>query len=192
MPPDPDLAPTDLAYVGILAHSRLLREVVHAVSERPDLTLRIAGFGPIGEEIAEIAHRCENIDYRGKVSVDEGLRIMNAGTMMFATYDPTIANHRYSAPNKFAEALALGKPLIVCRGTSIDVEVEETGFGAVIDYDADQFITAVDRILADDTLRERCRTLGPDYYFAHHAWSINAERLDEIYARTIAGPGRST
>lgn len=41
IPVDPTLAPTDIAYVGILAHGRLLREIVGAISARPDVTLRI-------------------------------------------------------------------------------------------------------------------------------------------------------
>ena len=190
--PDPDLTVTDLAYVGILAHGRLLREIVDAVRARPDVTLRIAGFGPIGEDIEAIASECDNIDFVGAVPVDRGLQIMSAATMMFATYDPAVPNHRFSAPNKFAEALALGKPLIVCAGTSIDVQVAASGFGAVIGYDAGEFIAAVDRIRSDAALLERCRTEGPDYYAAHHSWSVNAGRLDDLYARTVGGTGSSS
>jgi glycosyltransferase involved in cell wall biosynthesis len=181
--PDPALTPTDLAYVGILAHGRLLREIVSAVRGRPDVTLRIAGFGPIGEEVEAVAAECDNIDFLGAVPVERGLQVMSAATIMFATYDPGVPNHRFSAPNKFAEALALGKPLIVCEGTSIDVQVRTSGFGEVIPYDADAFMESVDRIKADQALLERCRTEGPAYYAANHSWAANAARLSSVYQR---------
>lgn len=187
--PDPALTPTDLAYVGILAHGRLLREIVGAVQARPDITLRIAGFGPLGDDVAAAAAQCDNIDFVGAVAVERGLQIMSASTIMFATYDPAVPNHRFSAPNKFAEALALGKPLIVCTGTSIDVPVAATGFGEVIAYDADAFIESVDRIKADSALLELCRSEGPACYAAHHSWAVNAERLSDLYARTVLSSG---
>ena len=34
---------------------------------------------------------------------------------MTAIYDPNISNHYYAAPNKFYEALMLGKPLIMVK-----------------------------------------------------------------------------
>lgn len=179
---DESMAPTDLAYVGILAHHRLLREVVHYVAATPDVSLRIAGFGPLDEEIRSIAESCPNIDFRGRVDSAEALAIMASARVLFATYEPSVPNHRYSAPNKFSEALALGKPLIVCRGTGMDVEVEQVGVGVAIDYDGDAFGKALTTILRDDELLEHCRERGPLLYRDEHSWPVSASRLHAIYA----------
>lgn len=183
--PAPTLPPVDVAYVGILAPGRLLLEIVEALRTRPGTTIRIAGFGPLEAEIAAVASAHPAIEYLGKVDAAEALQVLASGRVMFATYDPTVPNHRYSAPNKFAEALALGKPLIVCRGTSIDRQVEESGLGRVIDYDAEQFVDAVARTLDDEQLLARCAAEGPRRYEAEHSWAANADRLSEVYRRSV-------
>jgi glycosyltransferase involved in cell wall biosynthesis len=185
--PTDRLDPTDLGYVGILAGNRLLLEIVRAVADDPTVSLRIAGFGPLETEIAAIAARSPHIDYLGKVDAERALRVLASSTIMFATYDPEVPNHRYSAPNKLAEALALGKPLIVCSGTSIDRQVEEAGVGRVIEYDVDEFMAAAHSLLADRALLARCATEGPSLYRSEHSWPVNAQRLRDVYRRVLPG-----
>lgn len=181
VPIDATLPTTDLAYVGILAHHRLLREVVAHVASNPGISLRIAGFGPLEGEIRSIAEASPNIDFRGRVDSVEALAIMASARVLFATYEPTVPNHRYSAPNKLGEALALGKPLIVCRRTGMDVEVERAGVGVAIDYDGDAFGEALSTILSDDNLLEHCREEGPRLYRDKHSWPVSASRLQAVY-----------
>lgn len=179
----------DLGYVGILAPGRLLEEVVDLVAAHGSISLRIAGFGPLADHVAAVAEAAPNVEYLGQVGVDEAVRVLRSSTVMFATYDPTVPNHRYSAPNKFAEALALGKPLVVCRDTAIDVLVESSGLGRVIDYDGHQLLAAVEELLADREMLERCAVEGPALYRSSHSWAVNAERLDALYGR-LRRPGR--
>lgn len=189
--PTDRLSPTDLGYVGILAENRLLLEVVRAVADDPTVSLRIAGFGSLETEVAAIADRSPNIEYLGKVDAEQALRVLASSAIMFATYHPDVPNHRYSAPNKLAEALALGKPLVVCAGTSIDLQVEAAGIGRVIDYDIDEFMTAVHDLLADQDLLARCATEGPLLYRSEHSWPVNAQRLRDLYQRVLPGGAAS-
>lgn len=180
--PPTDLLPvTDLAYVGILAPHRLLLEVVEMVASDPNLSLRIAGFGPLEREIAALSEQASNVEFLGKVGHDAALQIQASARVLFATYDPSLRNHRYSAANKLGEALALGRPIIVCRHTSMDVQVEEYGVGAVIDYDVSSFECALRATLADDALLARSRERGPTLYEKHHSWRVSAERLATLY-----------
>lgn len=175
------LSTTDLAYVGILAPHRLLVEVVRLIAERPDLTLRIAGFGPLEHEIAAISASAPNVEFVGKVDHAEALRIQASARALFATYDPTLRNHRYSAANKLAEALALGRPIVVCRDTSMDVQVEDYRVGAVSNYEIGSFERALRSVLTDDDLLARCRQRGPALYEEHHSWQVSADRLADLY-----------
>lgn len=180
-PPEDLLPPTDLAYVGILAPHRLLLEVAELVASDSRLSLRIAGFGPLEQEIAALSARAPNVEFVGRVGHDEALRIQASARVLFATYDPALRNHRYSAANKLGEALALGKPIIVCRDTSMDVQVQEYAVGAVVDYDIDSFEQALRSTLADDELLARCREQGPALYDERHAWQVSADRLAALY-----------
>jgi glycosyltransferase involved in cell wall biosynthesis len=179
------LATSDLAYVGILARGRLLEEVATRLAGQSRATLRIAGFGPLADEIANVAAESPSVEFMGKATPEEALQIMCSARIMFATYDPAIRNHQFSAPNKLAEAMALGKPLIVCRGTSIDEEVEQSGLGRVIDYDADEFVRVLAEMLEDPELLTWCAAEGPRIYQSSHSWPVNAARLDEVYYRTV-------
>lgn len=180
--PPTDLLPTtDLAYVGILAPHRLLVEVVKLVAADPGLSIRIAGFGPLEDEIAELSEQAANVDFVGKVSHAEALQIQASARVLFATYDPSLRNHRYSAANKLGEALALGRPIIVCRSTSMDVQVQDYDVGAVVDYDVRSFERALRSTLEDDELLARCRERGPALYDEHHSWRVSAERLAAVY-----------
>ena len=177
-----DLLPTtDLAYVGILAPHRLLVEVVRLVAERPDLSLRVAGFGPLEHEIAAISASAPNVEFVGKVDHAEALQIQASARALFATYDPALRNHRYSAANKLSEALALGRPIIVCRDTSMDVQVEEYRVGAVTEYEIAAFERALRSTLADERMLAHCREDGPALYDEHHSWQVSADRLRDLY-----------
>ena len=102
-----------------------------------------------------------------------------------AIYEPTIRNHRLCAPNKFYEALALGKPIIVCKGTGIDKVVEENNIGKVIDYDVHQFYNAV-RMFKDNP--ELCAQMGKrarKLYEEKFSWSIMERLLLETYEQQL-------
>lgn len=186
--PAADLPLTDLAYVGILAEHRLLAEVVQLVAANPSRTLRIAGFGPLEERIRALAATAPNIEFVGRVDSDEALRIQASARVLFATYDPAVRNHRFSAANKLSEAFALGKPLIVCRDTAMDVAVEESGLGVVIDYDVKAFAEALERLTSNADALDDCAVRGPELYRGRYAWQVSADRLADVY-RDAGAPG---
>lgn len=179
--PAGDLSPTDLAYVGILADHRLLREVVELVAADTSKSLRIAGFGPLEDQIQALAATAPNIEFVGRVASDEALRIQGSARVLFATYDPEVRNHRFSAANKLSEALALGKPLIVCRNTAMDVVVEASGLGVAIDYDIDAFKQALEDLTSDAIVLDDCALRGPELYRERYSWQVSATRLADVY-----------
>lgn len=79
------------------------------------------------------------------------------GKVLFAVYNPDVPNNRLSAPNKFYESLALGKPIIVCRGTGIDKLVKKYNLGLSIPYNANEFYKALNTLLKNPDL---CREMG--------------------------------
>ena len=111
--------------------------------------------GNLEKYVEDVAGRYSNIDYLGRVSYQEALRLYSACDLMFAVYDPAVPNHRYSAPNKVYEAMMLGKPLIVAKNTGFDVLIEKEGIGLSIEYSQQAFQQALDNCLANpDVLKE--------------------------------------
>ena len=170
-----------IVYVGILSEGRLLPELLKVVSTHQEYELHIAGFGPY-EELAHMYSDCnDNIVYYGKVEYDRAITLEQEADIMLAAYDPAVPNHRYAAPNKFYEALMLGKPLIMCEGTGFADVVKEHEIGAVIEYSQEGLLKGLEEIrqnLAD----YRSKSAAEQKLFAEmFSWNEMAARLLALY-----------
>ena len=171
----------DYAYCGSLFGQRLLKEIFDEYPNHDNLKFAIAGYGEFSNLAKRLDDNHQMFNYFGPVSYEQVLNIENESKVISAIYEPTIRNHRLCAPNKFYEALALAKPVIVCRGTGIDKIIEANNAGIVIDYDANQFFDAL-IYLADNP--DVCESMGKNarhLYEHEYRWEIMKERLIELY-----------
>jgi glycosyltransferase involved in cell wall biosynthesis len=172
---DAELSPVgefSIGFVGVLSTVRGLKTLFDVLERRPHWRAHIAGYGTDDLTIERKLKDLPNISFHGKVSFSEALKIYSQSNVILCTYDPTVPNHRYSSPNKLAEALMLGKPLIVALGTNVDRVVEAKNLGCVVPYGD---VSALESALASiaswtpDTARrfaERARAL----YFQEYSW----------------------
>ena len=98
---------TKIVYIGILQDDRLLLEISEDIKRYPQYELHIGGFGKYKNYFEEQARINENIFFYGNMEYNNVLKLESECDFLFATYNPIIANHSYSAPNKFYEAIAL-------------------------------------------------------------------------------------
>ena len=119
------------SYVGGFGNERCLEEVV-SLAEDGYINLAIAGFGNEGLESRLESNRdCPNIKFYGKVKYKYGLNISYNSDVMYGMYATTNPNHVYAAPNKFYEAMFLGKPIFTTKGTIVGKKVENLGIGYI-------------------------------------------------------------
>lgn len=168
-----------VAYVGILQNFRLLLEVLEQFKQHPEYELHIGGFGEYEEEIKKASKNHENIIYYGSLHYNQVLSLERDCNVLFATYDPQIQNHKYSAPNKVYEAMALGKPIVVCKGTGIDELVTTNKIGYAIDYDGKQFIDVLKNLNKKDLNTLKNKSL--DLYKNKYSWKIMENILVGAY-----------
>ena len=143
--------------------------------------MHIGGIGKYSKEFEEASKKYDNIHYYGSLNYDKVLELESECDILFATYDPKIPNHRYSAPNKFYEAGALKKPIIVCRNTGVDKLVEENKCGFVIEYSANEFYSIIENISKDkETLKELGEN-GFNAYVNKYSWEIMQNRIKDLY-----------
>jgi glycosyltransferase involved in cell wall biosynthesis len=172
-----------LVYVGLLVRERGLAEVIEIVRRHPDWQFALAGFGGDEEEILERARDCANIRWHGRVDYRTALGLTAAADAVFAIYDPAVPNHRYSSPNKVFEAMMLGKPLVVARGTNMDKLVEANECGLLVDYGQVEQIERVFGALAGDPgLRRRLGANGTTAYKERYSWEIMSQRITRLYS----------
>ena len=171
-----------LVYVGILGKARFIDKIAEVVAKRSDCEFHIGGFGGGMETFFEGMDReHDNIHFYGRLLYDETIALEKACDVMCAIYDPSVPNHYYAAPNKFYEALALGKPLIMVRDTGMASVVEKECVGEVIEYTAESLNRALDKLVNNREKREEVAQKAKQLYLNNYSWKKMETTISEIY-----------
>lgn len=160
-----------IVYVGILQDDRLLCEIGEIMKKNPQYELHIGGFGKYEKYFKKLDRTYENIFFYGALEYEKTLKLESECDILFATYNPRIKNHKYSAPNKFYEAMALGKPVIVCKKTGVDEIVDSNKLGVTIGYSAIDFLKALNE------LKNKNFSYSTQLYNKKYSWEIMKEKL---------------
>ena len=169
-------------YVGVLGGSRFLDEIMDFVRSDDRFEFHIGGFGNIESKIENAAKECDRIFYYGKLPYEKTLALEKACDIMIAIYDPSVPNHKYSAPNKFYEALMLGKPIVMAKNTGFDEIITDNNIGCLIDYSPEGFAKGVNELIAQkdnwQTMSEKMKEL----YAEQYSWAEMEKRIIKLYS----------
>lgn len=171
----------DYAYCGSLCDLRLINEILDEYKGHKEMRFAFAGNDKYQKTVELLAEKFANVDYYGTIPYSRVLEIESQAKVLSAIYEPSIRNHKLCAPNKFYEALALGKPLIVCRGTGIDKIVEEQKIGKVIEYDAHAFYQALSDLLASPLELIDIGIRARKLYEQCYKWALMKQKLIKAY-----------
>ncbi len=172
----------DYVYCGTLGNKRLIKEIVNNYSKHCDLKFVFAGSGANSSLLQHYDEQYPNFQYLGSISYKTVLEIEAKSKIISAIYDPSYRNHKLCAPNKFYEAMGLGKPVIVCRGTGIDKVVEKYGIGMVIDYNSEDFYKAVEYLTTHQKEAEEMGTRAKKLYSEKYEWKKMRALLLQLYS----------
>lgn len=176
-----------LTYVGLLQHERGLFEMLSVMKKHPEWMLEFAGFGGDEEAISALCKELPNVNWHGRIPYDKAIELTQQADALFATYDPSIPNHRYSSPNKLFEAMMLAKPIIVARDTNMDEIVSKHECGIIVNYgDEKELESALLQLAKDPSLRDRLGNNARKAYETRYSWNIMKSRLIELYSRINA------
>jgi glycosyltransferase involved in cell wall biosynthesis len=84
------------------------------------------------------------------------------------------------------EALAAGRPVVVGRETAWS-EVEQAGFGVVVEPTPDSIAEGIRRVLADPDLRARARSAAPRWIRENFSWDAVGQKMEKVYESAISG-----
>lgn len=171
-----------LVYVGIFGRARFIDKIAEVVAAREDCEFHIGGFGGGMEPyFEEMARKHINIHYYGRIPYDRTIELECSCDVMCAIYDPAVPNHFYAAPNKFYEALMLGKPLIMARNTGMASVVEEQHIGEVIDFNTESFNAAIDRLIENRSTWPEIAAKEAELYQTMYSWKEMERRIRLLY-----------
>ena len=146
-----------LSYVGWFGHGRFLNEMLD-LAEEGIFNLLIAGYGN-----QELVDRCNALNdrgiirYYGRVDYSTGLNIQYNADVVYAMYCKVCNNHIFAAPNKYYEAMFLGKPLLTTKGIIIGNKVEKLEIGFTIDESKEALQNLIENIDLEE-LRDKGMT----------------------------------
>lgn len=143
-----------LAYLGGFSDNRFLLEII-SLAETEPFNLLIAGYGnkDVLEKL-ESVKSLQNVRYFGRVPMEEGLNMENAADIIYAMYCKTNPNNVYAAPNKYYEALLLGKPLITTKGTIVEKKVKENNIGWAVEEDLEELRRLINDLRQEDIVEK--------------------------------------
>ena len=170
-----------ICYVGILQPGRLLIELGEVVKNHPDWELHIGGFGMYEEYFKKLSEEYANIFYYGRLPYERTLNLESKCDIMLALYDPNVPNHKYAAPNKFYEALFLGKPIIMVKETGMSSVVKENDIGVLIDYSEDGFLDGLNRLISKKNEWGEISKKMKRLYNEKYSWTEMEKRLYDLY-----------
>ena len=170
-----------IAYVGVFTENRFLMEVLEVVQHDKRLELNIGGYGTLEKYIVEASEKCERIHFYGKVPYEKTLEIEQKSDFIIAMYDPAIENHKFSAPNKVYEAMMLGKPIIMARGTGWDRVIEDNNLGVIVDYSVESFKAGISKMVDMFKNDQYNPSQARELYKNNYSWDIMKERIKSTY-----------
>lgn len=172
-----------IVFVGVLQEGRWLFEMLDLVEKHSDWYFDLAGFGNLEEPLRARIKHIPNARFHGRISHTAAMELSARADVLFAIYDPKIPNHKYSSANKLFEAMMLGKPILVARGSGMDRLVEEHNLGFVVDYNSPEEVEQKLLQIASWDGRtkryfaERVRSI----YIENFSWEIMCQRLIRLY-----------
>ena len=174
-----------IIYVGNLVEDRFILKALSLADSIPNVEFHIGGMGALEDVVARIAQEKENVFFYGKMKYSDVISLENQGDILLALYDPALPNHRYAAPNKFYEALALGKPLIMFHNTGMDDIVMANNIGAVCDATEKGIYSAIIELQSKRDvwapMAEKMKALFDEEY----SWNIMEKRLMSLYEEIV-------
>ncbi|MFD4787120.1 glycosyltransferase family 4 protein [Streptomyces sp. NPDC058459] len=199
--PRPDRTPGDLGDPPVLLyHGRMdrrkgvfdLLEAVRLLAARGRrLRLAMSGAGPDLEAVRELARTTGPsglVEVTGPVPYDRAPAVYRGGDLFVS---PTWAE---GFSNTILEAMATGLPVVSTRVVGVVDCVEDGVNGLLTDArDPAGLADAVDRLLADGSLRTRLAATALEHVRTRWSWPVAAARITDVYRSvTVPGTARDT
>jgi hypothetical protein len=139
-----------IGYFGGFSMNRFLPELLE-LTKTERFNLLIAGYGnkSIEEKCKEVNDRV-NVKYFGRLSMKDGLEMEANADIISTIYCKVNPNHVYAAPNKFYEALYLGKALLTNKGIIVESKVNNNKIGFAIDETPQAFKAWIGQLKKED------------------------------------------
>lgn len=182
-------APFVITAVGRLDKTNGFSQILEAFALLPGdrYRLRIAGAGPLEEQVREAAIKNPRIEFLGLLSFSDVLELYTSSDVLINMRMTKSRNTKYFFPSKMMEYLASGVPVIsTCTG---HVETEYAKFAFLLREETPEALTEMIQRVAALAPEER-ESIGRQaqlYMFTQKTWRAQAEKVAEFIRSTVLG-----
>lgn len=155
-----------IGFIGVIIYSQgldLLLEALQEIKQEiPDIKLNIIGSGTYETRVRDIVKKKElenNVIFWGSVSDEAKVKeILSNCAIGVAPYVSSIDNYsRYTEPGKVKKYLSYGLPVVVTKVPQMAVEIESHRAGFAIEYNKEELVAAILKLLNDRELLKEYR-----------------------------------
>jgi len=163
-----------ILYAGRLTHAKGIEDAIEVAHALPEVRVRIAGEGPLLEQVLAAASELENLEYIGMLGqavVRQELR----GSRV------CLIPSRWQEPGSLAclEAMSAGTPVVAYRVGGLAEYVQDAGSGLVVEHHPRSLTNACSRLASDSSTWEEMSDRG--------LAAIREKHSPETYLRSILG-----
>ena len=180
-----------IGYIGVIGVQEgldlLLESAEHLLSKRQDVQFAILGGGTALAQVQSLAEEKglgDHVDFYGRVSDDEMLRVLNSCDVCVNPDRPTEMND-LSTMNKIMEYMALKKPIVQYdlkegRASALDASLYAAN------TDTKDFAEKISQLLDDESMRNRMGEFGYRRVIDELSWTHERENLLAVYRDVFA------
>ncbi len=188
-PPRVDPAPLPMDPPVLFCPARLMHQkgldialvALSRLAHRPELRLVIAGTGPEGPSLLALAERlgvADRVEFRGLVSPDRILSMLNEATMVL------MPSRWEGLPVAALEAAMMARPVVATDVGGVTEMVVDGETGIIVQVeDPESLARAIERLLGDPAFATALGMRARERALAHFSVDRNAESYDALYRR---------
>ena len=171
-----------LGYFGTLEPGRFVLESVSALAAQNRWRMVIGGDGTLAKAVKKASKGSASVEYLGQVPHEQVMKQSARCDALHVMLDPSNENYRISTPLRLFEAMSLGIPSIVAKGTYPADVVAREGCGYVCDHDEKAFSELLDRLADDHAGMVEKGKKGREAFDREYNWGKQAAKLLLAYA----------
>ena len=168
-----------IIFAGWLDDGRGIETLLRLAETNPKFEIHIAGEG--SAKIIERISGVKNCIYHGFLNHGEVMELTKKCDFVFAHYSPHRIINIFAAPNKLAEALAVGRPVILNSETKVSKPVVEYDCGIVTAYGDLNGIEREIISLSNNgaVYKDMCRR-SRDLFDASYSWEVVKQNTIDV------------
>jgi glycosyltransferase involved in cell wall biosynthesis len=181
------ISPTDskqgyVVVLGRLSVEKGIHTVLQLARQYPDIEIRIAGAGPLEQEVMTATRHCVNLNYLGSLTSHDAKRLLSQASLLLF---PSIWYE--GQPMVLLEALSAGVPVVACRmGAARDILEENVNSLMFNPGDLQGCATAIRTLLDSSVIRTAFGLAARRTFEERFSLTASYNELMNVYERAIA------